>query len=810
MHSIFQDLRFALRVIRKRPAASTVIVLTLALGIGANATFFAAYYGMVQRPLPFAEPEELVALFESQPALGETWNPVSAPNLTDWREDRRAFDGMAAYQWTHFNLQSADEPERLSGSAVEAELFPLLGVEPLLGRNFLPEEDTPDARRVVLIGHDVWTRRFGGEPAIVGQTLRLDDTTHEIVGVMPPGFRFPNVGQIWTPLALDPDTEQRDARTLDVIARLGDGVTTEQAQAAMAALGGRLAAQHPETNRGWSVQVRELHDAWLPPVTQLASTAQQILVCGVLLIVCANVANLILAQATVRRQETALRAALGADRGRLVRQALAESTLLALTGGAIGTLLAAWGETWMTSLATVPIPYWLSFRLDGFVLAYTLGVTLLTGVLIGLLPALRSSGRELFESLKAGGRTEDRSGGLLRQGLVAAEYAVALVILVAGLLMVKSFDKVRNAEHGFDPKRVLTLRVSMGGSAYETPQARSMLLGELLQRLRGLPEVAAAGAVDHLPISRFGYMPAALAAQGHDFPAGEEPRVTLQHSSDGYLPALGIPRLAGRSFTAGEVRDGAEVALLSLSLAERLWPGEEPLGRRVRADPQGPWLEVVGIVGDVEPGHMIAGAGSYPEHQVYVPMAQASAQLESPPRTPTLALKSRGEPTALTAAVRHELARLAPGVPMFQVLTMDEQLTQFYFAQRLWSQMFSAIATLALLIAAVGAYGVTAYSVSRRTREMGIRVALGASRFRLLALVVRQGLLLTAVGVGLGLLGALPLAGAMQRLLHDMSAFDPAVFAAVAGMLLTVGFLASYLPARRAAGVDPIVTLREE
>ncbi len=812
--SLVQDVRFALRMIRKRPAASAIVVLTLGLGIGANGVFFTGFNGMVLNPLPFTEPDRLVALNESQPAIGETWKNVSAANLRDWMDGNPVLAGAGAHRWTSYNFQSSEEPDRIIGAAVTAELFPLLGVQPFLGRGFLPEEDQPDGPLAVLISHDVWTERFASDAAIVGKTLRLDDKVREIVGVMPEGFQFFLYGHLWTPLQLDPAATPRDSRQLEVIARLREGIGVAEAQAAMGAVAERLASLHPATNKGWSVEVRRLHDAWLPRVTQLASTAQMVLVGCVLLIVCANVTNVVLAQATARSQEKALRAALGASRERLIRQTLVESTVLALAGGVLGTMLASWGEVWTRSIVSVPIPYWLKFDLDGRGLLYILAVTLLTGVLIGLLPALKSSGRNLFELLKTGGRLEDTGSGWIRRTLVVAEYAMALVILVGGFLMAKSFHNLESADAGFATEKVLTLRLPLTGDAYDEPKARTAYLTEALRRLDGLAETEAVGAANALPISKNGHMVTALEVDGRSFPENGEPQVVYQTVDDGYFEALSIPRTRGRTFTAGEVTGGADAALVSESLTELLWPGEDPLGRRLRTlrSGAGPWLEVIGVVGDVEPGEMIAGFQSDPRHRVYVPIAgtASSASFDAPPRIPSLVLRSRVEPATLVPAVRRTLRELDPNVPLFEVLAMEEVLTRFYFAQHVWGQMFSAIALLALVIAAVGVYGVTAYSVSRRTREMGIRIAMGASPAQLLALVVRQGLVLAAVGVVLGLVGAVPLAQAMESLLHDMTAIDPGVFAAVMGTLLLVGFVASYLPARRAASSDPIVALRNE
>ncbi len=815
--SLRQDVRFALRMIRKRPAVSAIVILTLGLGIGANGIYFASFYGSVLRPLPFAEPEGLVELHASQPTLSEIRRSISVPDFHDWTHDNPVFAGAGAYLWMDYNFQAIDESDRIPGCAVTAELFPLLGVEPIIGRNFLAEEDQPGGPLVALISHDVWNERFAGDPQIVGKTLRLDGEVREIVGVMPKGFRFSHFGEIWTPLQLDVAGAPRESPLINVLARLQPDTSLDEAQTAMTAVADRLASLYPETNAGWTVDVVPLRDSWMPAASaaKLAMAAQMVLVAGVLLIVCANVTNVVLAQATARQHERALRAALGASRGRLIRQTLVESTVLALGGGVLGTLLASRTDIAFKSMISVPFPYWFDLRLERHGLVYILCVTLAAGVLIGLLPALKSSGRYLFDALKTGSGLEDRESSWLRRGLVVGEYAIALVILVSGLLMVKSFANLRQMDRGFATENVLTLRLSLTATAYDEDKSRAAYLDEALRRLDGLAETAGVGATSVLPVTMdVEFATTALDAEGLSFAEGEEPRVFRQAVSPGYFEALSMPQLEGRTFTAEEASEGADAVILNASLAELLWPGEDPLHRRLRtqeAEP-GPWLEVVGVVGDIEPSEMLPGMGGAPRHRLYLPLAGtvSPTSADGTPRAPALVLASRVAPAALIPAVRRELRAVDPAVPLFEVLPMEEVLDRFYFAHQTWSRTFSAMALLALAIAAVGVYGVTSYSVSRRTREMGIRIALGADSWRLLTLVVRQGLVLAVVGVGLGLAAAVPLAGAMEALLYDMRGVDPGVFTTVAGVLLGVGFLASYGPARRAASADPIVALRDE
>ncbi len=810
------DGRYALRAVRKDLRLFAFAVLIVGLGVGACTAVYSILDPLLLGDLPFEEPERLVALHAFQPALSESRISVSAPDYHDWTHDNPVFAEAGAYYWKDYNFQSLDEPVRLAGCAVSAGLFPLLGVEPFMGRNFLAEEDQPGGPLVAMISYDVWRQRLAGDPQVVGKTLRLDGEVHEIVGVMPKGFHFSHYGEIWTPLQVDVLSEPRDSDLLAVIARLRPGMDLEAAQGEMAAVGQRLASLYPETHAGWTVEVKSLREAWMPAAAsaKLAMAAQMVLVAGVLLIVCANVVNVMLAQSTRRRHETSLRAALGASRGRLIRQTLVESTMLALAGGVVGALLAAQTDIAFKSMISVPLPYWLDFSLESHGLTYILGASLVAGLLIGLLPAIKSSGRNLLDALKDGGGLGDRSGHWLRRGLVVGEYAIALVILVSGLLMVQSFDHLRQ-NRGFATENVLTLKLPLTAAAYDDGTSRAQYMDEVLRRLEVLPEIAGVGATTVLPVNMdFGFPSTPLGVEGLSFDDGEEPRVLLRSVSSGFFDALSMTHLQGRTFTAEEVSSGADAVILNAALAERLWPGEDPLHRRVRAldGEPGPWLEVIGVVGDIEPSEMVPGMGAMTQHRLYLPLAGTASPspIGSMPRTPALVVAGYVAPAALVPPVRRELRAIDPAVPLFEVLPMEEVLDRFYFAHQVWSRTFSAMALLALMIAAVGVYGVTSYSVSLRRREMGLRIALGADPRQLLTLVVGQGLVLATVGVGLGLAAAVPMAQAMETLLVDMQAIDPGVFGAVVGTLLGVGFLASVGPARLAAAADPIEALRSE
>ena len=810
-----QDISVALRVLRKRPGASAVVVLTLALGIAVNATFFTFFNGMILHPLPFEDPDGLVYLSESQPKLGKSRQEISVPNLRDWQAESNVFEAIAPYANRSFNLHTEEDPERVRGTRISSTLFPLLGIGPALGRNFTDEDDRLGAAEVALISHTMWQRRFDAAPSVLGRTIHLNERVHEVVGVMPAGFRFENFSEVWTPLRLDPKATARDNRWLTAIARLRPGVIAEIAQVEMGLIGEPLEARYPETNTGWNVRVRPLRDAWLPPVTQLSSYIQQAAVFFVLLIVCANVANLMLAQTTARRQETALRAALGAGRARLVRQFLTESTILALTAGVVGTILALWGVVWIKELVLVPIPYWLHFELDAATLAYSLIVTLSAGLAFGLMPALRGTSIDLYDALKAGGsgRIDDgASGSRLRSLLVVSQFAMSLVLLVGALLMVKSIVRIQNVDVGYETERVFTLRLSVTGESYQESGRRAQFLNEALERISTLNTVEAVGGVNYLPSSRSGYQRVHLEAEGQVAERGEERFATYHTITEGYLRSLEIPLTDGRDFTPEEIAGGRDVAILGASLAEQLWPtenaakAEQAIGRRIRLVREGesPWLRVVGVVRDVEPAYQFAGLDSWPETQLDVPYGQDPAPMVS------LAVRTKTDPALAAPVVREALLTADSSVPVFDVLTMKRLLDVVQWVPILWSQQFSLFAGVAWVIAAMGVYAVTAYSVSRRNREMGIRIALGAGPIEILGLVVRQGMVLGVIGVAVGLAGAIPLTQLLSSLLYEVSASDPTVFVGVTVMLILVAALASYIPARRAASVDPAVVLRAE
>ena len=807
LHGLSQDLRFALRMIGKRPLASVVIVLTLALGIGINATFFSGFYGMVLRPLPFAASQSLFAVdqvrLQDRAHLG-----MSPGNFFDLREEtvhtHGIFEELGAFQNEGFNLHSKTSPERVEGARVSADLFPMLGVDPAFGRHFTPEEERIGAA-VVLISDALWRRQLGGERGVLGELLRLDDRAYQVIGVMPPGFAFPNWQEVWIPLHLDRGGAY-DVTSLQVIGRLSARLSSTDGARALEPLASRQAEAHPETGKGWSYDLRPLHDAWMPPVTRTATLIMQVMVTLVLLVVCANVANVVLAQFSTRRQEMAVRTVMGASRSQLVRLSLIESGLLAVLGAALGLIPASFYDSWVRSLLAIQIPYWLSFAFETPVFVFTAALTVATALLLGLLPVLRRREGRLVDALRQGGRSDTGSGGgRLRSSLVVFEYAMAALILVAALLMVRSYTYLEGTDQGFAVQDIASLHVSLAGQTYDAESRRFDYLKRALDRLRGLAEVRAVAAVDHLPISRRGYRAVTLQLDDRPMEVGEGFRATRQAVSLDYFTTLDIALRWGRSFSASEIEDNRPVVIVNSSLAERLWPGSDALGKRLRIDGAAEWWQVIGVAADVRPGEALAGIDQQPQDQVYVPLSAAALG-----RLPAIVLATSSRLRELAPRLRQELAAIDSAAAVVELEAMETTLRKYYFAQHIWSRMFGLVALAALLIAAVGAYGVSAYLVARRVREMGIRLALGASPRELLRQVMGQGMRLAVVGLVLGLIAALPMASAMSRLLHGTAPHDLSVLIGVVLSLLVVAALANFLPARRAANIDPIDALRRD
>lgn len=804
MNTMLQDLRYAFRTLGKTPGVAVIAILTLGLGIGATTTVFSCVNALFLRPFPYKDPLQLVALRTENPVRGWTANSVSYPNFVDWQAQARSYDGIAAHGGTSFNMAGGDEPVRLEGRIVSWNMFRLLGVSPMLGRDFLEDDGKPGAPRVALLSTDLWTRVFGADSAIVGRAITLNGNPYVVVGVLPPPHRFPDDQQLWVPIAQSP-TERRGWNSFEVIGRLRHGVTLAQANAELQGIAGRLAAQYPEENEGWSASVAPLREHEIgeyKTVLQLMMGA----VAFVLLIACGNVANLLLSRAAARHREMAIRGALGAGRLRIVRQLLTESVLLAFGGATVGVVIAMWGLDFVVAAVPADKPFWMVFTVDGRVLAFTAAVALGTGVLFGLAPAWQVTRVDLHDSLKEGSRGAGTGGGRqrLRHTLVVAEVALSLVLLVGAALMIQSFLKLQQVDPGFDRRNILASTVVLSGSRYDSTRARTTFFEDLLPRLRGLPGVTHVAASQAPPLSGSNSS-STFTVEGQPTKAGDEPEANWQAVTGGYLTLLGVPISHGRDLDDRDVRDSLLVAVVNRTMAERYWPGENALGRRFRfgggeGDTANPWFTVVGVAGNVRHERL----GAPPENQFYIVYSQA------PYRGMIVLLRTAGEPAALAAAMRREFRAVNAQLPVFQLQTMDDMYRESMWEQRLYSTMFGAFAAVALLLAAVGLYGVMAYMVTLRTHEIGVRMALGAQRGDMLRMVVRQGIRLTALGVVIGLIGAFAVTGTLKNFLYGVTPSDPATFLGIPLVLSLIALLASWVPARRATRVDPMLALRYE
>jgi predicted permease len=810
---LWQDLRFGARMLRKRPGFTLIAVVTLALGIGANTAIFTVINAALLRPLPYPGAEQIVVASTIRRDTLEV-RSTSYPDFVDWRDQNTVFERFAARASTSFTLTGSDEPERVSGELVSADYFPLLGVRATFGRTFLPEEDhTPDTHRVALVGYGLWQRRFGGNPELVGQTIQLNEGNYTVVGILPEGFRgLSDQAEIWLPMMMvssirSAGLEERAQRWLSTVARLKPGVTLAQAQTEMDAITSRLEQAYPDANNNRGVRLTLLHERFFGSL-QLTLWILLGAVGCVLLVACANVANLQLQRAAGRASEIAIRLALGATPRRLIRQLLTESLLLALIGGALGVLLAWWSVGFLIKLSPVTFPSFVKLTLDAPVLGFSLLISVLTGALCGLAPALQAARPALTETLKAGGRNV--SGGLgrnrLLNSLVVSEIALALTLLIGAGLMIRSLQRLQAVDPGFDSERLLMMRVSLPTQRYRPDQiaAFSQQLHERLQTLPGAQSVALSS---DLPLSSSTSAgPMELEGQPATSADGEI-RMYRHRVTPGFFKTLGIPLVKGRDFTAGDNAQAPGVVIISEAMARRYWPHEDPIGKRLREDSQGspapaPWLSIVGVAREVKYRGLPQNPNADPD--VYFPLLQA------PNRDLFLAVRNGVEPYGLVAAVRDALHRLDPDLPAYSVTTMAEQVANQTRQSRFSAWLLGILSALALVLAAVGIYSVMAYAVEQRSREIGIRLALGARAGDVLKMVLGQGMRLALLGVGLGLSAALALTQLMKRLLFGVVAADPLTYAAIALLLTLVALFACYVPARRATKVDPMIALRSE
>jgi putative ABC transport system permease protein len=794
----------------KRPGFTAVAVLALALGIGANSAIFSVVHKVLLSPLPYRNPGQLVWLWETHPSSGIKAEAASLPNYIDWRTQSQSFEGVAAFAQASLALTGEGEPERLPAAIVSANFFSVLGVEPALGRSFVAEENEPGKQYVVILGNRLWQRRFGANPKIIGQAITLNGNPYTVVGVLPPGFKNPTTDQskqaeLWAPHAFNLEQAHRRADYLGVFARLKPGVTAEQAQAEMNTITARLAEAYPETNSGWGATVVPLHARVIGDV----GTSLWLLMGVVgflLLIACANVANLLLARSAARQQEIAIRRALGADRFRLVRQFLTESVLLALVGGILGSFLAMWGVEVLIALSPRNIPRLDEIGLNWQVLAFTLLVSLLTGVVFGLLPALHATNPNLTESLKEGGRssTEGIRGGRMRNFLVVSEIAVALVLLIGAGLMIKSFVRLQEVDPGFHPERILTMDLVLPAVKYKEDAQALGFFDQLQGRVRNLPGVESVAAITALPLSGGGAVES-FEIEGRpssSMPSDMSVDAEFRVITPAYFATMGIPFIKGEGFTERQTKDAPSVIVVNETFARRFFPGEEAIGKRINTgDPsRQPWRTIIGIVKDVR--HEGLDVEPYP--QMYTPLAQ------TPRRAMTLVVRTSGDPLGLVPTIRSELAAIDRDQPLYNLRTMEQVMASSIARQRFNMLLIAIFASLGLVLASVGIYGVISYSVTQRTHEIGIRMALGAQTRDILRMVVGQGLVLVLFGVGIGLVAAFILTRLMSSLLFGVTATDPLTFTGVSLFLGTVALLACFIPARRATRVDPMVALRYE
>ncbi len=806
---LWQDVRYGARMLARQPGFTLAAVIVIALGLGANTAIFSVANTVLLRPLPYQNPDELVMVWETAPKLGFPHNNVAPANFIDWREQNRVFAEIAAFGDSSVSLTGRGEPERIEGERVSAGLFPLLGIPPALGRVFTPEEDSPEAPRVIVLSHSLWQRRFGGDPAIIGQRLTLDYHPYTVIGVMPAHFRFPGREQeFWLPIAFEPEEAAgRGDHYLNAVARLRPGVKRQQAQAEMDVIATRLEQQYPQTNTEQGIALVPLHEEFVGNIRK-----PLLILLGVvgflLLIACANVTNLLLARATARKKELTIRAALGASRLRLARQLLTESILLALSGGLAGTLLAVWGVDLLETLVPENLAQARGIMIEWRVLVFSVAVSLLTGVVFGLLPALQVSRQKLTEALKEGGQkgAGGNSRGRLRGALVVGEIALSLVLLAGAGLMIRSFYRLTGVDPGFQPDKALAMRMQLSGEKYGDPVKRRVFYDQMLQQLQAMPGVQAAGVITQLPLVTQG-LSFSFSMEGQPpLPSADLPQAAFRVISQDYFRAMGIPLMRGRSFTPQDTADAQGVAVINRTMAERFWPGQEPLGRRFKigsSDNPNPWLVVIGVVGDVRQTSLDQTL----KPEMYVSHLQ-DRRFFAIPRD--LVVRTTGDPLAMAAAVRGEIWKLDKDLPLFRVQTMEQILSVSVAGQRFNTLLLTVFAALAIILAAVGIYGVMSYATTQRTHEIGIRVALGASARDVLGLVMRQGLILTISGVTVGLAGAFALTRVMTGLLFGVSATDPLTFIVIALLLTAVSLLACYIPALRATEVDPMVALRSE
>ena len=810
MQTLLQDIRYGLRGLWKRPGFTAVALITLALGIGANAAIFSVVNAVLLKPLQFRDPERLVILWEDVSFAGFPRNTPAPANYIDWKNQTQSFEDVAASHESSLNLTGDGEPERVTTRRVTANFFSVLGVQPLIGRSFLPEEDRPQANKVVVLSYALWQSRYGGDRNMLNREILLNGEKHTVVGVMPAGLQWLETEeQLWVPLALDAEEmRNRGGHYLVVIARLKPGVSVVQAQTEMDALMARLAKDYPEEMAEGRIGgiVMPLHE-------QLAGDARRplmvllVAVAFVLLIACANIASLLLARAAGRRREIAVRTALGASRLRLVRQLLTESLLLSTFGGISGLLLAIWSFSFFEKLIPDGMKQSTSLKLDGSILLFSLAASVVTGIIFGLIPAMQSARVDLNESLKqSGGRSGSGSGMRLRSGMIVFEVSLSLVLLVGAVLLIQTLFQLFNQYSVLSPEKVMTMRTTLPLTKYDEAGKRNAFYQNVLQRVESIPGVVSAGYTTSVPLAWKGGTSGFFPEGTKDPIPGVAYDANHRQVSENYLQTMSIPLRQGRYLTAQDNERSLPVAIINETMAREYWPNIDPVGRRFKLGDltdDTPWLTIVGVVRDVRQ----MGIDVPVKAEMYLPNRQADFRSYAPR---DLVFRTEGDPASLVGSVREAIRAVDPDQPISNVATMAEVLGRETSQRRLGMILLTAFAVLALLLASLGIYGVLAYFVAQHRNEIGVRLALGASPARILLLVLQKGMKLTLIGVAIGLAASFALTRLMTSLLFGVNPVDPLTFAAVPLLLAVVALLACWIPARRAAKVDPMVALRYE
>jgi len=805
METLLKDVRYGIRSLLKQPAFTAIAVITLALGIAGNTVIFSAVNSLLVKPLAFPELDRMVAIWEARLSQGVERNEVTMADYLDWRKQNQTFEQMGLYRWWSANLTGVEPPERIQGFLVSTNFLDVTGVKPFIGRAFSAEEDQPGKDAVVILNYGLWQRRFGGDANIVNKTVSLNGVKRTIIGVLPKEFNYPSGMDVMAPLALTPElASNRDNHTYYVLGRLKQNVSLPLAQTDLSTIAARLEKDYPQANTGHGVVVYPI----VEDTVRFYARALWVLMGAVgfvLLIACANVANLTLARSSTRQREIALRLALGASRSRIIRQLLTESMMVALIGGALGVLIAYWGIDAMRAAnpgeAAKFAPGWEHLGINFPVLVFTLGVSVLSGALFGLAPAWQASKPDLNDALKEGGRTTS-SSHRLRNGLVICEVALALMLLVSAGLLLRSFLSLLNTDPGFNSTNLLTMKLVLPAAKYKDDQARAAFYSELLNRIRVLPGVESVAAVNYLPLGGSNSSDIFLIEGLPEPPPGQEFIGRYRVCTPDYFQTMGIPILKGRAFTEQDKVDAPRVVIVNETLAQRYWPNQDPINKRMRFTgplEKNPWIQVVGVVKDVKHALSLPMSSDY-----YLPQNQDTWS------SMVLVAKTKTEPMSMAAPIRQQVWAIDKDEPVFDVRTMQQVRALSVALYSFSSVTLTIFAAVALILSAVGIYGVMAYVVTQRTHEIGIRMALGARSRDVLRLVVRHGMTLALIGVGVGLGGAWALTRFMSSLLVGVSPTDAVTLSAVSLCLISIALIACYLPARRATKVDPLVALRYE